>query len=192
MNDPGNGSDYPYATTAAARMLSEAINARAESGGVSLRQLAGNLGYRSAVVLSHMRTGRLPIPVDRAVEIAQAVGIDESKFLVLVLEQRFPDVDIKRAFADAPQEESQDLPISLVRLIGELSALAGRPITDLPAETLGVMREVVADPHPRRRWLTIPELSLIELARRSVPHFSQNGLAEQQIEAIATCLSATE
>lgn len=192
MNDSGNGSDYPYATTAAAKMLSDGINARAESGGVSLRQLAGKLGYRSAVVLSHMRTGRLPIPVDRAVEIAQAVGMDERKFLVLVLEQRFPDVDIKRAFADAPQEESEGLPIGLLRLSGELSALAGRPITDLPAESLGVLREVVADPHPRRRWLTIPELSLIELARRSDPDFSQNGLSDQQIEAIAACLSPTE
>ncbi|WP_439546830.1 hypothetical protein [Sandarakinorhabdus sp.] len=191
MNDPGNGSDYPYAATAAARMLSDAIGARAEAGGESLRQLAGKLGYRSAVVLSHMRTGRLPIPVDRAVEIAQAVGMDESKFLVLVLEQRFPDVDIRKAFADAPQEGSQELPISLVRLIGELSALAGRPITELPAESLGVLREVVADPHPRRRWLTIPELSMIELARRSDPSFAQNGLSVQQMEAIAVCLSAT-
>jgi hypothetical protein len=139
-----------------------------------------------------LRTGRLPIPVDRAVEIAKAIGMDECKFLVLVLEQRFPDVDIKRAFADAPQEISEGLPIGLVRLSGELAALAGRPISELPAESLGVLREVVADPHPRRRWLTIPELSLIELARRSDPDFSRDGLSGQQIEAITACLSRTK
>lgn len=192
MNDSGNGSDYPYASTAAAKMLSDAITARGESDGVSLRQLAGNLGYRSAVVLSHMRTGRLPIPVDRAVEIAKAIGMAESKFLVLVLEQRFPDVDIKRAFIDAPQEGFEALPIGLIRLCGELGDLAGRPINELPAESLGVLREVVAEPHPRRRWLTIPELSLIELVRRSDPDFSQNGLSEHQIEALKASLGPTK
>ncbi len=192
MNVSSNGSDYPYATTAAARMLSDAISARAEAGGVSLRQLAGELGYRSAVVLSHMRTGRLPIPVDRAVEIAKAIGMDESQFLVLVLKQRFPDVDIKRAFSDTPKEGSETLSIGIVRLCGELGALAGRPISELPAESLGVLREVVAEPHPRRRWLTIPELSLIELVRRSDPDFSQNGLSGEQLEAIAACLTPAE
>jgi hypothetical protein len=91
--------------------------------------MAGQLGYKSAVVLSHMRTGRLPIPIDRAGEIAKMVGLEPARFLILVLEQRYPDVDFKRAFKkDDEPGAASSLPVGVGVFLKEVEVAAGRSI----------------------------------------------------------------
>lgn len=178
---------YPYAGTRATRVLSEAINAK--SPGVSLRTMAGRLGYKSAVVLSHMRTGRLPIPVDRAVEIAKAVGADPEPFLALVLEQRYPDVDFRKALgSNRTQGTDTSVSPSTARILAEFEKFAGMPFDQMPAEHLGVLREVVADRHPRRRWIGISEVSVIELVRAIRPDFARDGMDAEPAAAFAKAL----
>lgn len=179
----GDPLTYPYAKTRATLVLSEAINAR--SPAVSLRTMAGELGYKSAVVLSHMRTGRLPIPVDRAVEIANAVGADPVTFLALVLEQRYPDVDFRKALiANRTQGADTTVTPATARILTDLEQFAGVTLDQLPSEHLGVLREVVADRHPRRRWVGISEVSVIELIREVRPDLARDGLNVQQAEAL--------
>lgn len=177
--------DYPYQHTKAARALSEAIDNRSEDG-ISLRQLAARLGYRSAVVLSHLRTGRLPIPVDRAVEIAKTVGLDHHSFLLLVLEQRHPDVNFKKAFgAQRGSESDVEVSPGLARLTAELEELAGRPLNELSREHIAVMQEIVCEQQPRRRWVSVAEAVALNRLRTKITDFARNGLSQKQLEAVS-------
>ena len=53
---------YAYADSDAARMLASGLQRASEERGLSIRQLGKLLKYKQAVVLSHMATGRVPIP----------------------------------------------------------------------------------------------------------------------------------
>ena len=67
--------EYEYKEPRAARMLSEGLRRASSERGLSVRQLGKKLNYKQAVVLSHWATGRVPIPIDRAVEVAREVGL---------------------------------------------------------------------------------------------------------------------
>ena len=86
-------NDYPLADTAAARMLSEGLARAKDENGLSVRQIGKLMNYKTAVVLSHMATGRVPIPIDRAMQMADLLKLDSKSFLLAVLRQRHPEVD---------------------------------------------------------------------------------------------------
>ena len=155
-----------YAETEAAMFLAGAIADRAREG-VSLRELGRRLEYKQPVVLSHMATGRVPIPIDRAVEIAQTVGLAARKFLLAVLEQRHPSIDWSLITDPASG------------FAGELEVIAGKSLDELPAEPRRVLREAVIDPQPSRRWLTTAELPAVELLRNLRPTIRTEGLSER-------------
>jgi transcriptional regulator with XRE-family HTH domain len=92
-----NINDYPFAQTAACRMLAEAIANLATNHRISQRRLASHLGYKNSVSLSHMAIGRVPIPVERAMSFADVLGMDTQQFLLAVLEQRYPEIPFKSA-----------------------------------------------------------------------------------------------
>lgn len=168
--------DYPLKDTTAARMLTDGLR-RAQLEGLSLRKLAQRLDYKQAVVLSHMGTGRVPIPIDRALDIARAVGLPDKEFLMACLTQRHPEINW--AFlSDCDDEFSH-----------ELTLLAGRPLDELPMEHRWVIREVVADPHPSRRWLKIAELTAVELLRDLRPNLASEGLSGSDRRAVREALS---
>ncbi len=89
-------SPYLYAGTVATKMLAEAFEKIWNTRRLSQRQLAARLGYRSSVPLSHMATGRVPIPISRVSDLSRVLKIDEAALLIAVLEQRHPDVEFKR------------------------------------------------------------------------------------------------
>ncbi len=155
-----------YTETEAALLLAGAIADRAREG-VSLRELGRRLEYKQAVVLSHMATGRVPIPVDRAVEIARTVGLSPRKFLLAVLEQRHPVVDWSMITDPA------------AGFAGELEVIAGKSLDELPSDPRRVIREAVIDPQPLRRWLTTAELPAVELLRQLRPDMRTEGLSER-------------
>lgn len=151
----------------------------AQSAGRSQRDVAAELGYKSSVVLSHMTVGRVPIPIDRANDIASALGLDPNNFLLAVLEQRFPEIDFKTLF---------NISYSSDRIVRRLESIAGCSLNELPADTRAVMEEVVAARNPRRRWLSPVELPTIELVRDLRPDSAVSGLTDEDRSSIERAL----
>lgn len=89
---------YPHATSAAAVMLTSAFGRLASDHGISQRRLAAHLGYANSVPLSHMASGRVPVPIDRALDLAEATGMCPKEFLLAVLDQRHPEIPFKSIF----------------------------------------------------------------------------------------------
>lgn len=150
-------NDFPFAESPAAQMLADAIHRR-QVEGISLRRTAAELNYRQAVVLSHMLTGRVPIPIERATQFAKHLGMNERQFLQAVLEQRMPDIAWSEMFATTCNQTSSSL-------AARLETIAGKPLDELTDDQKYVMREVAGTPEPGRRWLTVHELPLIEMIR---------------------------
>jgi cyanate lyase len=151
--------DPTLADSHAARMLSDGLARASQERGLSLRKIAASLGYKQAVVLSHMATGRAPIPIDRAAELADALDIDRRTFVLAVLAQRHPTVDWHEI------ARPSDLDPRDVRLVEELEAILGHPVSELESEHRMVFREVASDRAPARRWLSVHELPLVEAMR---------------------------
>jgi len=172
--------DYPHANTRAAKMLDVAIDQMSKNDRGSLRQIAGRLGYKSAVILSHMRSGRLAIPIDRAIDLARATEMDAGAFLLAVLEQRHPEIDFIGVLTgrDAQQDRSMQ-PLGAV-LAANLSDALDQSVTSLSSEHIGVIREIVAEPHPRKRWVGVNESGVIQFIRHALPEVARDGLTSSQ------------
>jgi hypothetical protein len=167
---------YDYKDTRAAQMLAEGLRRASSERGLSVRQLGKKLHYKQAVVLSHWATGRVPIPIDRAVEVAREVGLPEREFLLAVLEQRHAEVDWKliTGFNDD--------------LIEDLEDIAGKPLATLSPEHQQVMKEVVAEVRPARRWLTVNEVPVMEAIREQLPFVRSDGMPRSMIELLTGAL----
>jgi hypothetical protein len=168
--------EYNYKDTRAAQMLAEGLRRASSERGLSVRQLGKKLHYKQAVVLSHWATGRVPIPIDRAVEVAREVGLPEREFLLAVLEQRHAEVDWKliTGFNDD--------------LIEDLEDIAGKPLATLSPEHQQVMKEVVAEVRPARRWLTVNEVPVMEAIREQLPFVRSDGMPRSMIELLTGAL----
>ena len=160
-------------------MLEEALR-RAQAAGRSQRTVAAELGYKSSVVLSHMGLGRVPIPVDRARDIAMQLDMDSDAFLMAVLEQRYPGADFRALF---------NMSYSSNRTVAKLEAVAGCSLDELPVETKSMLEEVIAARHPRRRWLSTAELATINLVRSLRPDSPFSDLSEDDRQAIEKALT---
>lgn len=162
-------SDYPLANSEATRMLAEALEKISEDKGWSQRQIAKMMNYKTSVVLSHMALGRVPIPIDRALDFARLLNMDPAKFLLAVLEQRHPDIDFLRILGRTAKTKSTGKGGRESFVLEELEALAGKPLDELDNDQINVLREAVADKNSPRRWLELQELPTMELIRRRHP-----------------------
>jgi len=161
--------DYPLANSQATRMLAEALARANEERNLSQRQLAKILNYKTSVVLSHMALGRVPIPVDRALDFARLLNMDAPKFLLAVLEQRHPDIDFGRTFGISTKSKPVSVEGRESYTLEELESIAGKPLDELPVDRINILREAVADPNASRRWLDLGELQLMEAIRAARP-----------------------
>lgn len=168
--------------TPAAKMLAAALRRASEERGQSLRQLAKELNYKQAVVLSHMSLGRVPIPIDRAEQIADVLGIDKRSFLKAVIDQRHPDVDWS-LLAGASEEQPRSDPLG-----EELQVILGKPLAELSVGQRRIMREVANEGDAARRWLSVHELPVIDLIRQWRPAVSEEGLSATDRVAIKSLL----
>lgn len=181
-----SSGDYPLKGTTAQRMLSEALDRAQRDKQQSQRFVAAQLGYKSSVVMSHMASGRVPIPIDRAVDFARYLGMDQNTFLLAVLEQRFPDVDFKRLLSSM-KGKAAPANVSTSALADELEALAGKPLDELPIGIIKVLREVVQDEQRApRRWIAPHEMALLDQVRK----FAPDGLTPAQNKALTDCLQS--
>jgi len=176
----GEANVLEFKETVAAQMLRTALDKAAERG-VSTRAVARQLGYKATVVISHMATGRVPIPLDRAAKIAEVVGMDTRRFFLAVLEQRHPG---STAVLGA-QDYAAAAPDPFA---AELELLAGSSLGELPEEHKRVLRDVVSDRAPARRWLSAAELPTVLLLRRLRPGFSEHGITREDLSGIEALL----
>ena len=161
-----------YRDTDAARMLADGIRRAAAERGLSQRDLAKLLGYKQSVVLSHMALGRVPIPVDRALQFAAQLELDPNAFMSAVLGQRYPAV----SWGDSPVTSAAR---RMSHLEASIEKIAQRGLDELEAGQKKVIREVAADPHAERRWLSVHEVQAINLLRRLLPHLASDGLSRE-------------
>jgi transcriptional regulator with XRE-family HTH domain len=160
----------------ATKMMAAGLERLRIEEGLTQREVAVQLGYKTSVVVSHMASGRVPIPIERAAEIAGILKLDPQRFLLAALEQRFPTANIRDLFG-----------VQLVshgRVGSRLALLAGGDLDDLPPDTVAVIDEVVTSANPRRRWLSIEELALVELLRRSFPELMKRSLRPDELAAL--------
>jgi transcriptional regulator with XRE-family HTH domain len=167
-------------------MLAHGIRVAATERGISQRDLGKRFGYRQSVVLSHMASGRVPIPIDRAVAFAKELHLDEPEFLLAVLEQRHPDVEFESLLLHGV---SQGRSARDGTILDDLEAIGGRRLSDLPSAQMDVVKEAVADANAHRRWLSIHELPAIELLRRLKPSLGSEGLTAGERQSITEALS---
>jgi hypothetical protein len=73
----------------------------------------------------------------------------------------------------------------------ELEAIAGSALDDLSDEHKMVIREVVNDRQPKRRWLTLAELATVEEIRKARPEFPDRGLDSIDLNGIVGFLEDT-
>lgn len=179
----GDSAGYDYADTEAAQMLRAALQRLRTEQGVSLRALAKQLNYKQATVLSHMASGRIPIPMRKAGEIAQATGMPPSSFIIAVADQRQP-----ASFALTSSLEPGLLSLAPEGFADELGAIAGVPLDALTAEQKEVMRQVATDARPSRRWLSPAEIPAMQLLREVAPSISTEGLSSDQRARIQQAL----
>lgn len=172
---------YQWASTTAARMLLAGLERARDEMGLSVRQIAKTLGYKQAVVLSHMATGRAPIPIDRAEQIAEALEIDPGKFLRAVLNQRHPEVAWELITSGASATAADNL-------ASQLEVILHAPLSDLTGEQRRVLREVAADRSPGRRWLSVHELPLMDAMRSQRGSGRDGELSDEEIDAILASL----
>ena len=164
---------FEYGDTDAARMLRSGLN-RQKANGISLRAVAKKLRYAQATVLSHMANGRVAVPIERATQIAREVELDEREFLAAVVAQRAPE---------AKDLLSQGYETSF-GLVAEIAMIAGTSPDQLTDEQKAVIREVVGDASPRRRWLSLAELRAVTVIREAKPNFRLNGLSAADLNFI--------
>ena len=174
--------DFPFADTAAARMFSAGLHRLHREQRISQRKLAKQLGYRQSTVLSHMASGRVGIPIERASELARALELDERLFLLAVLRQRHPDTN----WAPLTQGDWSDS--GETTLVTRLESIAQRPLDQFTPGQLMVMREVAGAPDAERRWLTVHELELVERLRKIRPAMGTEGISDRELNCITACI----
>ena len=160
--------DYPFGNSQATRMLQAGLEAVEKDKGWSQRQVAKMLNYKTSVVLSHMALGRVPIPIDRALDFARLLKMPPGEFLMAVLEQRYPGIDWPRHLAGMSKKATSKAAESYVT--SELEALAGTELDSLPQQVVNVLRDVVADRNAPRRWMSLHEVPIVETLREHHPH----------------------
>jgi hypothetical protein len=158
-------------------MLRGALAQAKARRGLSARTIAARMGYKQAVVLSHMASGRVAIPLERVTDIAEHVDIDASAFLLAAVEQRVSGASglLAGAYRSTARVDS---------FVGDLSAIAGKGLDCMDDDTKRILREVVADPNPARRWLSLAELPLMLTLRTKFPSITSEGLPTEARERL--------
>lgn len=171
-----------YADTKAASMLRNAIARAKYERGTVLKDISGKLGMTQPVVISHMASGRIGIPVDRAPALADLLGMDRLAFTKAVLAQKHP------AAMDAIDLQSLS-PVGLeADEVHALQTDAAFSDTTILAAAKDIIAEVMRDRQPDARWLSIRELDAISLLRRLRPSMRTLGLSQHDLAAIRSAL----
>lgn len=169
---------FPHADTDAARTLQSAINKAKVKNKTSLRTIAKTLNYRQAAVLSHMASGRIPIPVERAEKIAVALDINPSAFMKMVLKQRYPNMSLA---VEQHVFEHQ-------ALLNGLDASLPPGLNNATPSQMRIIREVLRDDHASERWLSPHEVFFVSEIRKLRPGIIADGLSSDDLQQVRLAL----
>lgn len=172
---------FPHADTKAATMLRVGLARLKAEKGVSARTVATRLEYKQPVVLSHMASGRVPIPIDRVEAIAREVDLHPAAFLLAALDQRLG--------GKARQLLAQGSAGETTGFVTDLEEIAGEDLSALSESKKQILREVAAEPDPTRRWLSLSELPIVQMLRRKFPHLHDRGLTPAEREHLDDVIS---
>ena len=162
--------EYPFKNSEATKLMAAALEKASQDRKLTQREVAHNLGYKSVVVVSHMASGRAPIPIDRADDLARVLRLDRGAFLLAVLDQRFPHIDFKGVLAKSLKMKPAQIADRKDSMVAqELADIAGSELDDLPNDVLNVLRSVVTDRKAARRWISPSEVPVIEQIRKHKP-----------------------
>ena len=172
-------SPFPHADTEAALALQSAISRAKIKNKTSLRTIAKLLNYKQAAVLSHMASGRVPIPVERAEEIATVLDLNPRAFIRMVLKQRYPDM---------PLSVKDDV-TDHYAFMGELNReRSGLDLSHATPSQVRIIREVLRDDHAAERWLSPHEVFVVNSIRKLRPDVITNGLSSDDMQQIHLAL----
>ena len=174
----GMVTHLPYADTRAAFMLDSAIRRYTTQNAGGLRALAARIGIKQATVLSHMANGRIGIPLDRATQLAEVLGMDATEFSMAVLQQREPEI-FKLL---SPTIAKNTKPPKVTECVTHLFQ-SGATISPLK---MRLIVELLASPDANFRHATGSEAQLLNLIRNLCPMGpSESEWAELQKAAYA-------
>ncbi|WP_286758559.1 helix-turn-helix domain-containing protein [Sulfitobacter sp. UBA1132] len=66
-----------------AQMLAKAI----DESGLTQREIADRVGFKHANIITMMKQGLTRVPLDRVPALAQTLGLNQSKFLLVAIEE---------------------------------------------------------------------------------------------------------
>lgn len=188
-----DGVSYPWASQAS-RMFAEALDRADREQGLSNRQVAARLGYKSSVVLSHMASGRAPIPIERVPDYARVLRMQLGDFLLAVLEQRYRDINWKQELFEkrgfGKHKPTKGAPDEENLVLDDLQSAAGSKLADLNSDHFNVLREAAADANAQRRWASVPELGLLDILRKERPDLAKSGLGIKERQTLKEVLAA--
>jgi hypothetical protein len=166
-------------------MLRDGLERASRERRLSVRALAKKLAYKQATVLSHMANGRVAVPLERASGIARELDLPEAEFLVAAVEQRAPQAaDLLRK--NTPIQSTESVGSGFIT---QLAEIVGTLLEHLNEEQKQVVREVVLEPRPRRRWLSTAELPAVLVLRQARPEMTKDGLPSIELERLLRALS---
>ena len=162
----------------------EALGDEPVDGAGGLRALAAGLGIKQATFLSHIATGRLAIPFERAEALASTLGLDASDFCLAVLRQRHPSVyqTLDEALDLQAIDALSDQARKAIPLLAEAKAVT--------EDHVAVIGEVLSSSQPRDRWVTQNEARIINLLRQAFPHGAPDSEMRQILDFIEAYLNA--
>ncbi len=173
---------FPHADSPAARALQLALNRAKVKNKTSLRALAKQLNYKQAAVLSHMANGRIPIPVERAEEIATALDLNPNEFIKLVLKQRYPKMSLSL----------DDVETNSFALESEFNHPGlGLELSSATPSQMRIIREVLRDTHASERWLFTHEVYYVKVIRKLRPDVVTDGLSPDDLQRLSLALTQT-
>jgi light-regulated signal transduction histidine kinase (bacteriophytochrome) len=169
---------FPYVDTEAALMLRSALDQYVRRNKSSLRKLAKELGYKQSTMFSHMASGRIAIPIDRATELADVLEMPRATFVPAVVKQRYPEV------ADALA--------SGVGGSGLQMSLAGVSANDTQLTKMQqkILRELSRDTCPEERWLAASEVPLVKFLRTEFPQIFDEQVTGAQRRALKAAIQS--
>lgn len=170
----------------ATRMLADAIRRIQSEKGLSLREIAFTVGYKSSVALSHFATGRAPIPLDNAIELARGLGLDPREFARAVFEQRHPELAEQALTSPVLDRELSEREL----VIADLESIAGCSLDEVDPRRLAIIRDVLADMDPARRWLSLDELPVATAVRLAIAGSGGSPLTQKKRQQLIDAASA--
>ena len=174
---------FPHADTQAALTLQSALTRAKTQKKQSLRAIAKLLNYKQATVLSHMASGRIPIPVERAKEIATVLDINPDAFMKLVLKQRYPDMPLSA-------EDEVNNHFALLSELNQLSSPVG--LSNATPSQMRIIREVLRDDDPSERWLSPHEVFCVSEIRKLRPDIITDGLSSDDLQLVSLALGSAQ